>query len=167
MSEEKDIYRDTFFRYFGYAHQFGNHTTGNYRNVFSGITASYIFGDLIQKVNKATIQKEIPKKKKSDPPPKEEGNKFVTESIDVLLWQGIASVMVPSLIGGNVCSFIRRTLEKSCPWRSYSTPTSSIAAILAVLALSQPVDFLTTELLNNTYRPLFNTDNAEKSEGKK
>lgn len=171
-SVEKDVYRDTFLRYFGYSHHLGTYTVKNFHYVYSGITASYIFADLMQKVNKAVEPKEIPKKsmwKKHKAilvlPKEDQESKFVTESIDVLLWQGLASVLFPSLIAGNVSRLVSNALSTKCSWRRYRKPISSASALFAIFAASYIVDSMTTELLNYTYRPLikfkFNDEEAK------
>ncbi|KAL5275497.1 MTFP1 family protein [Megaselia abdita] len=157
-AEEKNMYRDTFLRYFGYAHHVASYASTNLRYVCSGITASYIFTDLMLNVNKISKPKEPPKKTRkhsSRSESEDQESKLVIESIDVLLWQGLASLLIPSLISKRINSLVDKELSKKCSWRKYRKPVSSTLAFLAIIAASKPVDLLTSELLNKTYRPIF------------
>lgn len=154
-AEEVNIYRDSFLRYFGYAHHVGTHVSGSLHYVFSGITASYIFADLMDKVKVAsTATKEVPKKTKPKDSTKVEDDRrrIVTESCDVILWQGLASLIIPGFIARSVNRIVVKELSKKCSWREYSKPVSSTLALAAIFLASHPVDSLTTELLNSTFK---------------
>lgn len=135
---EKDLYRETPVRYIGYANEIGEAFKSflpkiGYYGTY-GIAISYVLADTADKSKNFTKP---------------------WLAADVLIWQMLASVMIPGLAINRTCHFSRKLLMqnsqkfKNFQHREYVISGIGLAAIpLIIKPIDQSVDFL----MDKTYR---------------
>ncbi|KAF9796635.1 hypothetical protein SFRURICE_012728 [Spodoptera frugiperda] len=141
---EKDIWRDTWVRYLGYANEVGESFRAlvSYRLVrFSyAVAFGYTFADTADKSYKML---------KTDGRPKQ----VLIEAGDVLIWQTLASVVIPGFVINRLCTYSSMGLKRftkikpmTRKWMAVGIGLSSIPFIV------HPIDDSTTWFMDSTYR---------------
>ncbi|GLV36737.1 uncharacterized protein CBL_02428 [Carabus blaptoides fortunei] len=150
LDKNVDIYRDTPVRYLGYANEIGEAFRAfiGHRMVLGtyGIATAYVFADAFDKTNKcynnnATSNKRLVK--------------TVYTATDTIVWQMLASVMIPGFTINRVCAFTSYLLNKSTPLPDKTRKIIVTAIGLATIPfIIKPIDHATDELLDHTIRKL-------------
>ncbi|PZC77198.1 hypothetical protein B5X24_HaOG203676 [Helicoverpa armigera] len=141
---ETDIWRDTWIRYLGYANEVGE----SFRQLVStkvvrssyAIAFAYTFGDTADKSYQMLQKDGRPKR-------------VLVEAGDALLWQTLASVVIPGFVINRLCTYsivyLKRypTIPRTArSWIAVGVGLSSIPFIV------KPIDSSTTWLMDSTYR---------------
>ena len=147
--KEVDLFRDTSVRYFGYANEVGE----SFRPIFPRfvlpsyvIAFAYVGADALDKTLKA-------KRAGKD------ANSAIRLGVDALLWQTLASVLIPGKIinmitGGGVKLFqsdININVIKSLP-KSVKTWCPTVIGLVAIPFIIHPIDHAVDVLFDNTLR---------------
>ncbi|CAG9558932.1 unnamed protein product [Danaus chrysippus] len=145
MLEEKDIFRDTWVRYLGYANEVGE----SFRAVVpvQVVRASYAvaFGYVLAD----TADKSWKMYKRGGGP-----KKIIVETGDALLWQTLASVAIPGLVINRLCAFTQTQLHRNAskvPLTTRKIITVSVG-LISIPFIIHPIDAGVTIFMNNTYR---------------
>jgi len=97
MREDYDIFKDSLLRYLGYTNEVGESFRYQFPKLVKpsyAIATLYVFSDAIDKAYKNKV--------------KNKSNRQVSYAfIDTLLWQGLASVIVPGLVIFQIVRFSR------------------------------------------------------------
>lgn len=142
MSEEKktDIYRDTPLRYLGYANEVGeafrNMVHRNWVRLSYVVAGSYVVADASSKA-KAEQEKE--------------GGKPIRTFIDVLVWQGLASVAIPGMTINRICWLVGKQVHRLPANRRGLVVTAS--GLLAIPFIIKPIDRGVDVLMDEVVRP--------------
>ncbi|XP_073977099.1 mitochondrial fission process protein 1 [Rhodnius prolixus] len=144
---EKDIYRDTPIRYLGYSNELGE----SFRSVMDvkwvwlsyGVASAYVLADTISKASVARRHSINGAKNVN----------ALKTGLDVLLWQGFASVAIPGFVINRICAgtnyILKRTpLRKNRKWLVVGAGLSAIPFII------KPIDHFVDFAMNKTVRPL-------------
>ncbi|CAH0758454.1 unnamed protein product [Diatraea saccharalis] len=139
-----DIFRDTWVRYLGYANEVGE----AFRPVvpsalvrFSyGLAFSYVVADTMDKGVKMFVEDGRPRN-------------VMKASGDALLWQTLASIILPGITINRLCAYSGRALNKfkkvPAPARALLTVGIGLASIPIIIV---PIDHGVTYLMDHTYR---------------
>uniref|UniRef100_A0A069DNA2 Mitochondrial fission process protein 1 n=1 Tax=Panstrongylus megistus TaxID=65343 RepID=A0A069DNA2_9HEMI len=146
---EKDIYRDTPIRYLGYSNEVGE----SFRSVMDvkwvwlsyGVASAYVLADTISK-SSAARRHSIEAKNIN----------ALKTGIDVLLWQGFASVAIPGFVINRICAgtnyILKRTpMKRNRKWLVVGAGLSAIPFII------KPIDHFVDYAMNKTIRPLLHS----------
>jgi fission process protein 1 len=149
---EVDIFRDTWVRYLGYANEVGESFGPLYPRFVRpsyGIAFAYVGADAVHKTIKAKAAGEST-------------NSIVRTSVDVLLWQTLASVLIPGKIinmitAGAVKVFQSNARMMSLPStvRTWSPTMIGLATIPFII---HPIDSAVDVLFDNTLRKWWTKD---------
>ena len=140
---EVDLYRDTWVRYFGYANEVGEALGPVYRRVVTpsyGVAFGYVFADTVDKIGK----------KRSE---NASTNEVVRSGVDCLLWQTLASVLIPGKIINVIANSSAGALKKnaSAPVlvKKWGPTALGLAAIPLII---HPIDTAVDYAFDNTLR---------------
>ncbi|XP_051175786.1 mitochondrial fission process protein 1 [Leptopilina boulardi] len=142
---EVDLYRDTPLRYLGYTNEVGE----AFRNTvpkkvvwFSYLVASgYVIADTFHKASKVYKMDTTLDKNKN----------LLLSATDTLLWQGLASIIIPGFTINRICAGVRflqmrNILNLKGPWISTAIGLASIPLII------RPIDLSVENMMDSTYR---------------
>ena len=135
-----DIYRDTPLRYLGYANEVGESFRNLvHRNVvrFSYlVSVSYVLADASSKCN---LERDKP-----DGAP-------IRTFVDVLIWQGLASVAIPGFTINRICWGVGK-IVKNMPAKQRSVVVTG-SGLLAIPFIIKPIDHGVDVLMERALRP--------------
>ncbi|XP_013195178.2 mitochondrial fission process protein 1 [Amyelois transitella] len=143
-----DFFRDTWVRYLGYANEVGE----SFRALVPvkvvrasyAVAFAYCFADTAHKSLRAL---------KNDGRPK----KVLIEAGDALIWQTLASVVIPGFTINRICAYSQKNLAQKFPKlppRTRGWLTVGVG-LLSIPIIVRPIDIGTTLFMNLTYRQLF------------
>jgi fission process protein 1 len=108
QSQEVDIYRDTPVRLLGYANEVGEAfralISSNAVKASYGVAAIYCIADTVDKTQKAA--------KESREEAGQKTKKLVITAADTLIWQALASVIIPGFTINRVCALSLKLLQR-------------------------------------------------------
>ncbi|RVE47907.1 hypothetical protein evm_007421 [Chilo suppressalis] len=139
-----DIFRDTWVRYLGYANEVGEAfrpiIPGCLVRFSYGIAFSYVFGDTMDKGFKMFVEDGRP-------------SNVMKATGDALIWQTLASIVIPGITINRLCAYSGRALTKykriPSPARALLTVGIGLASIPIIIV---PIDHGVTFLMDHTYR---------------
>ncbi|KAK4878291.1 hypothetical protein RN001_010797 [Aquatica leii] len=139
--KEFDLYRDTPLRYLGYANELGEafRTIIGRRMVRGtyGIAITYVLADTISKTKQEYEQQTSFK-----------NVAFV--GMDTILWQMLASVIIPGITINRTCAFFYNRLHGlSTPVRKFAVAGIGIVTIPIII---KPIDHMVDSLMDRTLR---------------
>ncbi|CAB3371620.1 Hypothetical predicted protein [Cloeon dipterum] len=157
--KEVDIYRDTPVRFLGYTNEVGEafrslvHKSvvhGSY-----GVASLYVLADTVDK------SKKMYKANQDNP---ECNKKVLIAAGDTLLWQALASVIIPGFTINRVCAgsyfLMKRFKVAPKPARKWMTTAIGLACIPFII---HPIDNLVTVLMDKSVRKLVGLPHEEQS----
>ncbi|XP_077016685.1 mitochondrial fission process protein 1 isoform X2 [Tamandua tetradactyla] len=133
---DRDLYRDTWVRYLGYANEVGE----AFRSLVPaavvwlsyGVSSSYVVADAIHKGKKAGT---VPG------PEAGRGTRVTVAVVDTFVWQALASVAIPGFTINRVCAASLYVLGTATRWplaiRKWTTTTLGLLAIPVII---HPID---------------------------
>ena len=138
--EEVDIYRDTPIRYLGYANEVGeafrNLVHKNVVRFSYLVSASYVLADA---TSKARLEKD------------DASGRPVRTFTDVLIWQGLASVIIPGFTINRICWGVGKAVKQLPPATRSAVVTGS--GLLAIPFIIKPIDRGVDVLMDKGVRP--------------
>ncbi|KAF6029648.1 MTFP1 [Bugula neritina] len=146
---EGDIFRDYPVRYLGYANEVGEAFrsfvhVGLVRLSYA-VSTCYVIAD-------AAHKGQIANKKFSTHPEK---TSIIAQSVaDTLLWQGLASVIIPGFTINRICWMSTRLLSKRMSLNS-SKGISTAIGLAAIPFIIRPIDTSVDMLMETTFRQIF------------
>lgn len=147
---EVDIYRDTPLRLMGYANEVGEAFRAlvhvNWVRLSYGVASAYVLADTNDKSRKAAASL----------PENEDGRtqKIATAAFDTLVWQALASVIIPGFTINRICAGSLYTMAKTIPQVAEGTRKWMTTGIgLGVIPLIvHPIDSLVHYGMDKTTR---------------
>jgi len=147
---EVDIYRDTPLRYMGYANEVGEAFRAlvhvNWVRFSYGLASAYVLADTNDKSRKTA----------ASIPEEEEGRtaKIGVAAFDTLLWQALASVIIPGFTINRICAGSLYTMAKTIPQvaevrRKWITTGIGLGVIPLII---HPIDNFVHFIMDNTTR---------------
>ncbi|XDA85522.1 hypothetical protein R6Z07F_015299 [Ovis aries] len=135
---ERDLFRDTWVRYLGYANEVGE----AFRSLVPaavvwlsyGVSSSYVLADAIDKGKKAR-----------DVPGPEAGrsSRVTVAVVDTFVWQALASVAIPGFTINRVCAASLYILSSATRWPlAVRKWTTTALGLLAIPVIIHPIDSL-------------------------
>jgi len=137
-----DLYRDTFVRYVGYANEVGEALRPVYPKVVRpsyGMAFGYVVADTLDKVGK----------KRADQAPMED---VVRSGVDCLLWQTLASVLIPGKVINVVTAGSAKALAKSSAAPLLKKWGPTVVGLATIPLIIHPIDTAVDCLFDNTLR---------------
>ncbi|XP_045454017.1 mitochondrial fission process protein 1 [Melitaea cinxia] len=146
MTEQgKDLFRDTWVRYLGYANEVGE----SFRALVPvklvrasyGLAFAYVLAD--------TGDKSLKMYKKDN-----RARNILLETGDALIWQTLASVAIPGFVINRICKYTGQYLKNNVT-KIPPTPRSVITVAVGLASIPiivGPIDLSVTVLMNLTYR---------------
>eukprot|EP01029_Cantina_marsupialis_P005910 TRINITY_DN16405_c0_g1_i1.p1 TRINITY_DN16405_c0_g1~~TRINITY_DN16405_c0_g1_i1.p1 ORF type:complete len:324 (+),score=110.63 TRINITY_DN16405_c0_g1_i1:46-972(+) len=144
MSTEKktDIFRDTAVRYLGYANELGESFIKQFPKLYKPsyvVSSGYVLCD--------TVSKSLAKYKKT-----KSLNETAKTGLDVLLWQGFASVIIPGFAIHQVVKFSQRFLaQKRIPGAVHIATALGLCSIPLII---KPIDHSVDFVMDKTIRKM-------------
>lgn len=145
VETNRDFFRDTWVRYLGYANEVGE----SFRPIVPvkvvrasyGVAFAYVLADTADKSWKMIRKDGRPKK-------------VLIETGDALLWQTLASVVIPGFTINRICALSQRVLSRNIPKmpltvRNWLTVALGLASIPVIV---RPIDKAVTIMMDSTYR---------------
>lgn len=151
QDSERDLYRDTWVRYLGYANEVGE----AFRSMVPaavvwlsyGVSSSYVLADALDKGKKA-----------GEAPSPEAGRstRVALAVVDTFVWQSLASVAIPGFTINRLCAASLYALGTMTRWpltvRKWTTTTLGLLAIPVIIhPIDRSVDFLLDSSLRKLY----------------
>ncbi|XP_041972449.1 mitochondrial fission process protein 1 [Aricia agestis] len=146
-AREKDFFRETWARYLGYANEVGESfravvPVGVVRASYA-VAFAYVLADTADKSWKMYQTGARP-------------SRVLHETGDALIWQTLASVVVPGLVINRICAFSQKQLKTRyghIPRTPRNLATVAIG-LVSIPFIIHPIDNSVTLLMNLTYRKL-------------
>ncbi|NXC41160.1 MTFP1 protein, partial [Penelope pileata] len=151
---ERDLYRDTWVRYLGYANEVGE----SFRPIVPvvavwasyGVATAYVTADAVDKGRRAAAaHAEDPSRTR----------RVVVAVADTFVWQSLASVAIPGLTINRLCAASMALLGACTRWplplRKWATTALGLAAIPAIIT---PIDRSVDFLMDSSIRKLYGTE---------
>ncbi|KAF2364508.1 Mitochondrial 18kDa protein [Trinorchestia longiramus] len=152
---EVDIYRDTPVRLLGYANEVGEAfrslTSVWFVRATYGVASVYVLADTR---DKAVKMQQVPSA----------STKAVTHAaVDTLVWQALASVMVPGLTINRVCALSLFTLARVAPKLPLNTRkwATTFLGLSTIPFIVHPIDTLVHFCMDKTIRPYLDLKQAD------
>ncbi|XP_021567087.1 mitochondrial fission process protein 1 isoform X1 [Carlito syrichta] len=133
---ERDLYRDTWVRYLGYANEVGE----AFRSLVPaavvwlsyGVASSYVLADAIDKGKKAG---EVPS------PEAGRSTRVTVAVVDTFVWQALASVAIPGFTINRVCAASLYVLGTATRWPlAVRKWTTTALGLLTIPIIIHPID---------------------------
>ncbi|KAG8239673.1 hypothetical protein J437_LFUL013896 [Ladona fulva] len=161
-NSEVDIFRDTPVRLLGYANEVGEAFRPLIKKIWVhasyGVASSYVAADTF---HKAALAYKEPFKNDN-----ERRIQVMKVSVDTLLWQALASVIVPGFTINRVCAGTLFALRKSTKLPKNTRKwTATIVGLLCIPFIVSPIDNGIHLLMDKTVRKWLNIDNKQKHSG--
>jgi fission process protein 1 len=159
---EVDIFRETWVRYLGYANEVGESFGPLYPRFVRpsyGIAFAYVGADAVHKTIKAKTTGESM-------------NSVVRTGVDVLLWQTLASVLIPGKIINLITAGAVKAFQsdakfmKSLP-SSVRTWSPTMIGLATIPFIIHPIDSAVDALFDNTLRKWWTKDEPVFTSGSK
>ncbi|XP_030847553.1 mitochondrial fission process protein 1 [Strongylocentrotus purpuratus] len=156
--KEVDIYRDTPIRYLGYANEVGE----AFRALIPksavwatyGVASAYVLADARHKGQEAA--------KLNWPDDSTKKQKVVHAVGDTIVWQGLASVIIPGFTINRLCKLSFFTLSRVSslpePVRKWTTTALGLAVIPFII---KPIDKSVDYMMNNSVRRWYHIEPPE------
>ncbi|EJW82784.1 hypothetical protein WUBG_06307 [Wuchereria bancrofti] len=134
---EVDIYRDTVVRFLGYANEVGEAfrawVPANAVRISYVIAMGYVFSDTADKSRK-TYQLNYLNNK-------ERYRAVASRAVDTLIWQSLASVVIPGFMISRVCYLSTKLLTWSTKWSlKVQKLTSTVIGLCTIPFIVKPID---------------------------
>ncbi|XP_004716779.1 mitochondrial fission process protein 1 isoform X1 [Echinops telfairi] len=148
---ERDLYRDTWVRYLGYANEVGE----AFRSLVPaavvwlsyGVASSYVLADAVDKGKKAG---EVPS------PEAGRSTRMTVAVVDTFVWQALASVAIPGFTVNRVCAASLYVLSATTRWPlAIRKWTTTALGLLIIPAIVHPIDRSVDFLLDSSLRKLY------------
>ncbi|KAF7238456.1 Mitochondrial fission process protein 1 [Varanus komodoensis] len=155
----RDLYRDTWVRYLGYANEVGE----SFRAIVPvsvvwasyGLATAYVTADAVDKGKKAAAAK-----------PEVEGrtSRAAVAVVDTFVWQALASVAIPGFTINRICATSLYLMGRMTRWplsvRKWATTAVGLSAIPFII---KPIDRSVDFLMDSSLRKLYKTEEAPRS----
>ncbi|OQR95098.1 hypothetical protein ACHHYP_00391 [Achlya hypogyna] len=145
MSSEKDILRDGPLRYLGYANELGE----SFRPIFPAFVApsyavafAYVAADTYDKATKAS----------ATAPPAAKSAHVAAAAVDTLLWQTMASVVIPGFTINRVVAASKAVVTSSVKNPALERWLPTCLGLGAIPLIIHPIDSLVDFGMDNTTR---------------
>nr|XP_044988727.1 mitochondrial fission process protein 1 isoform X1 [Jaculus jaculus] len=151
-SAQRDLYRDTWVRYLGYANEVGE----AFRSLVPaavvwlsyGVSGSYVVADAIDKGKKAGEQMPSPAADRS--------TRMTVAVVDTFVWQALASVAIPGFTINRVCAASLYVLGTATRWPvAVRKWTTTVLGLLTIPVIIHPIDRSVDFLLDSSLRKLY------------
>ncbi|XP_030075018.1 mitochondrial fission process protein 1 [Microcaecilia unicolor] len=152
--EDRDLYRDTWVRYLGYANEVGE----SFRALIPvslvwasyGVATAYVTADAIDKGMKAAVTHTQDSERKK---------RVTVAVVDTFVWQALASVAIPGFTINRICAASLYLMGKTTRWplpvRKWTTTAVGLSAIPFIV---KPIDRSVDLLLDASLRKLYSSD---------
>lgn len=150
--KEVDIYRDTPLRYLGYANEVGEAFRAlvhvNWVKLSYGVASVYVLADTNDKAQK--MSRSLPADDDS------KTKKVAFAAVDTLLWQALASVIIPGFTINRICAASLYTMGRAIPNVSLNSRKWATTAIgLGVIPfIVHPIDSFVHIAMDKTTRQI-------------
>lgn len=150
--KEVDIYRDTPLRYLGYANEVGEAFRAlvhvNWVKLSYGVASAYVLADTNDKAQK--MSRSLPADDDS------KTKKVAFAAVDTLLWQALASVIIPGFTINRICAASLYTMGRAIPNVSLNSRKWATTAIgLGVIPfIVHPIDSFVHVAMDKTTRQI-------------
>jgi len=150
--KEVDIYRDTPLRYLGYANEVGEAFRAlvhvNWVKLSYGVASAYVLADTNDKAQK--MSRSLPADDDS------KTKKVAFAAVDTLLWQALASVIIPGFTINRICAASLYTMGRAIPTVSLNSRKWATTAIgLGVIPfIVHPIDSFVHIAMDKTTRQI-------------
>jgi len=150
--KEVDIYRDTPLRYLGYANEVGEAFRAlvhvNWVKLSYGVASAYVLADTNDKAQK--MSRSLPAEDDS------KTKKVAFAAVDTLLWQALASVIIPGFTINRICAASLFTMGRAIPNVSLNSRKWATTAIgLGVIPfIVHPIDSFVHIAMDKTTRQI-------------
>ncbi|OCU01608.1 hypothetical protein XELAEV_18007400mg [Xenopus laevis] len=150
-SSEKDLYRDTWVRYLGYANEVGEAFRALVPKAVVwasyGVATAYVTADAADKGKKAANSyKESP----------DQTAQVAVAVVDTFVWQALASVAIPGFTINRLCAaslyLMGRVTRWPLPVRKWATTAVGLSAIPIIIT---PIDRSVDWMLDSSLRKLY------------
>ncbi|XP_020035589.1 mitochondrial fission process protein 1 [Castor canadensis] len=151
---DRDLYRDTWVRYLGYANEVGEALRSLVPTAVVwlsyGVSSSYVVADAIDKGKKAGAVGEV------SSPEAGHSTRVTLAVVDTFVWQALASVAIPGFTINRVCAASLYVLGAVTRWplsvRKWTTTTIGLLTIPVIIhPIDRSVDFLMDSSLRKLY----------------
>lgn len=155
---EVDIYRDTPLRYAGYANEVGEAfralVSVTFVRATYGVASAYVLADTADKATKMSKEKDS------------NTGKVALAAFDTLVWQALASVIVPGFTINRICAYSLAGMARAIPHvaetsRKWATTGIGLGTIPFIV---HPIDSLIHYVMDNTTRKYIGGVTPSKSE---
>jgi len=150
--KEVDIYRDTPLRLLGYSNEVGEAFRAlvhvNWVRLSYGVASAYVLADTNDRAKR--MAKKVPEDDMSR-------NKLIAyAAVDTLLWQALASVIIPGFTINRICALSLHTMGKVIPQVSLNSRKWATTAIgLGVIPfIVHPIDSFVHLAMDNSTRKI-------------
>jgi len=150
--KEVDIYRDTPLRYLGYANEVGEAFRAlvhvNWVKLSYGVASAYVLADTNDKAQKMSQSLPVDDASKT--------KKVAFAAVDTLLWQALASVIIPGFTINRICAASLYTMGRAIPNVSLNSRKWATTAIgLGVIPfIVHPIDSFVHIAMDKTTRQI-------------
>jgi len=156
---EVDIYRDTPIRLLGYANELGEAfrvwVTPFWVRASYGVASAYVVADTYDKAGKAA------KTPLSDE--RQRTTKIVHVAVDTLLWQALASVIIPGFTINRVCATTFWALGRTRLPQASVKRLTTVAGLAVIPFIVKPIDHLVDVGMDASVRKLMHISTEEKA----
>ena len=154
-SKKKDVFRDTYIRYMGYANEIGESFRPlihvNFVHASYGIASGYVIADSIDKMYKAnnkwnSMNNNIDNKMSF----------IVKHGIDSLIWQSFASVIIPGITINRTVKLSSNIICKHNKLNNSIFIKKSFPTLIGLISIPfiiHPIDNFVHFVMNRTLRP--------------
>uniref|UniRef100_A0A1I7TJB5 Mitochondrial fission process protein 1 n=1 Tax=Caenorhabditis tropicalis TaxID=1561998 RepID=A0A1I7TJB5_9PELO len=153
ISKDTDIFRDTPVRFLGYANEVGE----AFRSLVKPVVVKFSYVVAFGYVAADSVDKGLKESKKSHASEAEKTKKVAIASVDTVLWQTFASVLIPGFTINRFCYFTNILLQKSTKLpttlRKWTVTCLGLATIPFIV---HPIDSFVEEAMNKTARKVYN-----------
>lgn len=157
-----DLYRDTFVRYAGYANEVGE----SFKNIVSrtsykasyAVAIAYVLADAADKGMKAeAVAASMPPEPAADAPEKNSQVEAAKAAADTLVWQGLASVIIPGFTINRIVALVKKITESvdgklPAPAKKWAPTLIGLSVIPFIV---HPIDEGVTMMLDMTIRNFY------------
>ncbi|EHA99058.1 Mitochondrial 18 kDa protein [Heterocephalus glaber] len=156
---ERDLYRDTWVRYLGYANEVGE----AFRSLVPravvwlsyGVSSSYVLADAIDKGKKA---------REVSSPEASRSTRVTVAVVDTFMWQALASVAIPGFTINRICATSLYVLGTATRWPvAVCKWTTTTLGLLAIPIIIHPIDRSVDFLLDSSLRKLYPSEGKPSS----
>ncbi|CAG9532887.1 unnamed protein product [Cercopithifilaria johnstoni] len=154
-----DVYRDTAVRFFGYANEVGEAFRAwvpiNIVRLSYVVAMGYVFSDTADKSRKTYQLNYLNSKERSQA--------VAFRAIDTLIWQSLASVVIPGIMINRVCYLSTKLLSWSTRWPlKVQKLTSTILGLCAIPFIVKPIDTAVEIGMQSSLRKFYSAEIFEK-----